>query len=324
MPVELREFLDPGYRAASVEFGPQRRHHFDRREKLSLALFLATCVSTFFAGCNLGDLDGGAEFVLNVLHYLLVVREWPQLNPQIYWNGLTFSACLMLILLAHEMGHFLLALRHKVHATWPFFVPLPVGPFGTLGAVILQDARSADRRQMFDIAIAGPLAGLIIALPVLIYGVSTSQVFEVIPMPGVPRYGDPLLVRWIVAAIHGSYGPGQDIAINAPLFAGWVGIFITALNLLPVGQFDGGHILYTLIGRKAHYVAYTVLTSAVIWMVLTQRLHYVLIVILLFVFGPKHPPTANDHMPLGWFRIALGWLTLAFIIIGFTPTPIMM
>lgn len=240
-------------------------------------------------------------------------------------DGLVFAACVMSILLAHEMGHFLQARRHGVPATLPFFIPFPINPFGTLGAVILQDGGRANRKQLFDIAVSGPLAGLVIALPVLWYGVSTSELGSVQPpRPGQPWiwYGDPLLIRWIVEAVHGPYGFGQDIGLNAPLFAGWVGIFITGLNLLPLGQLDGGHILYALIGRAAHYVAYTVMAGALCWMVYQQRFDYALMVLLLLVFGLKHPPTADDRVPLGWPRYLLGTATLAFIIVGFTPTPI--
>jgi membrane-associated protease RseP (regulator of RpoE activity) len=107
------------------------------------------------------------------------------------------------------------------------------------------------------------------------------------------------------------------------LFAGWVGIFITALNLIPIGQLDGGHILYTLLGRRAHTVAVSVLAFAVGYMIFTGNYSYSLMVILMLMMGPRHPPTADDSVPLGTFRIVLGWLTLGFILIGFTPTPIM-
>lgn len=302
---------------------PRAPRSLYRRTRLSIILFAATCLSTFLVGMNPGDLGGILSGPLQFVAAVIVAGRMPPGGWAIVQDGLVFGGCLMGILLAHEMGHFLQAVRHRVPATLPFFIPFPFTPFGTMGAVIVQDAGRANRRQLFDIAVSGPIAGLLIAVPVLWYGISLSHVETVPPGSFGVRYGDPLLVRWTVEAIHGPYGPDQDVMLNAPLFAGWVGIFITALNLLPVGQFDGGHILYVLIGRRAHVVAYAVLAAAVLWMAYTQRLHYALIVLLLFIFGPKHPPTADDSVSLGLARTILGWLTLAFIVVGFTPTPIM-
>lgn len=325
--MDVAEFFDQELERHRSRAIRSRKLFFRRRTKLALGLFLATCVSTFVVGLNVGDLGGILSPLLwRILVFsgahLLEFGRFPEGFGAVVANGFVFSGCLMGILLAHEMGHFLQALRHKVPATLPFFIPFPISPFGTMGAVIIQDGGKANRRQLFDIAVSGPIAGLLLALPIAWYGVSTSIVVNRVGVG--PSYGDPLLLRWIVEAVHGSYGPNQDILINAPLFAGWVGIFITALNLLPVGQLDGGHILYTLVGRKAHYVAYLVLGAAFAWMAYTQQLHYALIVVLLLVFGPRHPPTANDNVPLGVWRMALGWLTLAFVIVGFTPTPILM
>lgn len=297
-----------------------RHRFFRRRTKLAVVLFAMTCVSVFAAGTYLGQ---GLMLPLQVF-FESGGRIIFAPTPAMLLHGLSFSACVMAILMAHEMGHFLQALRHRVPATLPFFIPFPITPFGTMGAVIMQDAGQADRRKLFDIAVSGPIAGLLLAIPITWYGVAHSTVEPVNPALGGVRYGDPILLRWIVSAVHGSYGPNEDVMMNAPLFAGWVGIFITALNLLPVGQLDGGHILYTLIGRRAHAVAYVILAIAFAWMAYTQQLHYALIVVLLLLFGPRHPPTANDNVPLGIGRTILGWAVLAFVIVGFTPTPIMM
>ncbi len=135
-------------------------------------------------------------------------------------------------------------------------------------------------------------------------------------------YGDPLLLKWMAHLVHGPIPEHYDVMLNSWLFAGWVGIFITALNLMPIGQLDGGHILYTLIGRRAHRVALLLLAAAIAFMIARGQFGYGLMVALLFLSGPRHPPTANDDVALGHGRIALGWLTLAFVIIGFTPFPI--
>ncbi len=306
---ELTEFLSPP--------PVRRRPALRRRGRLSAILFALTGLSTFFVGLDPGGVWHGA---MRLLAPLILAGRLPHDWASLVLDGLVYSGCVMGILLAHEMGHFLQAVRHRVPATLPFFIPFPISPFGTMGAVIVQDGSRADRRQLFDIAVSGPLAGLAVALPILWYGVATAEVRTF--AAGGTHYGDPLLLQWIVRLVHGPLGPGQDVLLNAPLFAGWVGIFITALNLLPVGQLDGGHILYTLIGRRARFVAFGVLAAAVGWMALTFQFNYVLIVILLLLFGPVHPPTADDTVPLGWGRRLLGWTTLAFIVVGFTPTPI--
>jgi Zn-dependent protease len=226
----------------------------------------------------------------------------------------------MTILVAHEMGHYLQSRRYKVPATFPFFIPFPISPFGTMGAVIILGAGVADRKSLFDIAISGPLAGLVFAIPITLIGLSQAHVELVNPAAGA-QYGDPLLLKWLARLFFGPIPADHDVILNPWLFAGWVGIFITALNLIPIGQLDGGHILYTLIGRRAHRIALLLLAAAITYMIVRREFAYVVIVALLFLSGPRHPPTANDQVPLGIGRILLGWLTLAFVIIGFTPVP---
>jgi hypothetical protein len=172
---------------------------------------------------------------------------------------------------------------------------------------------------MFDIAISGPLAGLVFALPITAIGIMKADIIAT--SPGGFVFNDPLILKAMTHVIHGPLPENYDLRLNAWLFAGWVGIFITALNLVPIGQLDGGHILYTLIGRGAHRVAITLLFGAVAYMIMSRQVAYALMIVLLFVSGPRHPPTADDSVPLGVGRIALGWLTLAFLFVGFTPKP---
>ena len=293
------------------------------RKRLALILFVVTSVSTFLAGTDPG---GGMFQAVNEL--LVTIEKQPPLEavPPIFkifaWNGATFCAAVMSILLAHEMGHYLQARRYRVPATLPYFLPMPISPFGTMGAVILQGAGVADRKQLFDIAISGPLAGLVIAIPVVFFGLQDAQIVQVGPNQQGMLYGDPLILQWMIEAKHGPLREDQHVILNPLLFAGWVGVFITALNLIPIGQLDGGHILYALVGKRAHRVASLLLWGSVAYMVMTRNYSYMLIVILLILMGPRHPPTANDYVPLGNIRIILGWLTLAFIVIGFTPAPI--
>ena len=332
VPAELLaryETPPPGLVAQYSEPPRPRRRGPVRRPRLTVVLFLLTCLSAFVVGFKPG---GGPTAVWELAMLAKPLADFYRRNGELpagfvpllvgyLWNGLIYASCVMGILLAHEMGHFLQAVRYGIPASFPFFIPFPISPFGTMGAVIVQEGGVADRKQMFDIAVSGPLAGLVVAIPVLLYGISTATIIPAVAGTGI-RYGDPLLLQWLVAALHGEYGPNQDVLRNAPLFAGWVGLFITALNLIPVGQLDGGHILYTLVGRRAHYVAYAVLGIAIAWMIFGRRPDYLLIVVLLLFLGPRHPPTRDDSVALGWPRIVLGWLTLAFIVIGFTPTPI--
>jgi membrane-associated protease RseP (regulator of RpoE activity) len=133
--------------------------------------------------------------------------------------------------------------------------------------------------------------------------------------------GEPLLFKLLAYLTFGRLRENQDILLDPIAFAGWVGIFITALNLFPIGQLDGGHILYALLRRRAHIIARTLLIAAVIAVIVWQLWAWTLMLLLLLLMGPVHPPTANDDVPLGTTRTILGWLSLMFVIIGFTPTP---
>ncbi len=293
--------------------------------RLALILFLLTCLSTFltgFFGVGGAVIPGVFEFSGQALQKIFTLQLAARLL-----NGCIYAGCVMAILTAHELGHYLQALRYRVPASPPFFIPFPVSPFGTMGAVIVQKSGVADRRSMFDIAITGPLAGLVVALPVAYVGIRYASVAAF--NGPVQVFGDPLLLKWMYRAVHGPIPVGSDILLNPILFAGWVGIFITALNLVPIGQLDGGHILYCLIGRRAHLVARglfvfaaTVVVVNVFFLKNDAYFAWWLMLFLIWMFGTRHPPTANDRVPLGPVRVALGWLSLLFVFIGFTPTPI--
>lgn len=308
-------------RPVSATAAPPPRHG---RSRLALILFLLTCLSTFLTGF----ISVGEPLFPTILALLdvRVLRHFVQNFSAHVIQGLVYSGCMMAILGSHELGHYLQARRYRVPASLPFFVPFPISPFGTMGAVIVQQSGVADRRSMFDIAISGPLAGLVIALPVAYYGILESRV-AAITGPGT-AFGDPLLLKWMYRTVHGPIPAGSDVILNPFLFAGWVGIFITALNLIPIGQLDGGHILYCLIGRRAHYVARALFLTAaavVAYSMLFGDGEFVgwsLMLFLIWMFGTRHPPTANDRMELGPVRVVLGWLTLMFVFIGLTPTPI--
>ncbi len=289
-----------------------------RRRLLPLLLFLATCLSTFFVGSQFFD------------HSRLIMNPLPGAVPRIeievasmLLGGLQYSFGIMAILVAHEMGHFLQARRYGVPASWPWFIPIPFLPFGTMGAVIVQAAGRADRKQMFDIGITGPLAGLVLTIPFIILGLHDSEIKTLADFGGGMSFGNPPLLQWLAEWHFGRpLLPTEDVVLTPFLHAGWVGIFVTALNLMPIGQLDGGHILYGLIGRKAHRVAVILLWTAIFWMLSTGNWSYWPIVFLLIVTGVRHPPTRDDSVPLGGLRVVLGWVTLLFVLIGFTPNPI--
>ncbi len=308
-PIDLSTIdVPPGIvRAEVVEVAPsapwqwrevravQPRHRWG----LAIGLFVATCLSTTFVAMS-------------------DATSWWSMVA----SGLRYSIPVMTILLCHEMGHFLQAKRYGVYASLPYFIPFPLSPLGTFGAVIAMEPRVGGRRALFDIGISGPLAGLVPTFYFLIVGLQQSQ-YVAAPASGI-GYGQPLLVQYLAASMLGPRPVGSVIDFSPMAFAGWVGLLITSLNLIPIGQLDGGHVLYALLRRRAHQVGRLLLLAALILVVLNFHTlgGWVLMLFLLFLMGPIHPPTADDDEPLGLWRTILGWLTLAFIFIGFTPTPI--
>jgi Zn-dependent protease len=239
------------------------------------------------------------------------------------WGGPIYSAAVMTILLAHELGHFIQTRRYGVPAGWPIFLPMPLSPIGTLGALIVMRPRSAGFKAMFDIAVSGPLAGLVPTLVALWVGLPLSQV---VPVDGSDAFGREMRESLLLKALAGFFfdlQPGQTLWLHPLAFAGWVGLFITSLNLLPIGQLDGGHILFTLLPRRAHQVSQVVVLLALGAVVIFGAWQWTLMVILLIVLGLRHPPLAEDpsQIDLDLGRRVLGWALLAFMVLGFTPTP---
>jgi membrane-associated protease RseP (regulator of RpoE activity) len=194
---------------------------------LNAVLFVATVLSTFHVGRTL----------------------WAGAGPDAPWYaGWTFAVPLLAILLSHELGHYVAARAHRVEASLPYFIPLPF-LFGTLGAIIRMRGRIEKRHALLDIGAAGPLAGMAVGLPLLVYGIATSEVRPT--QPGIWLLeGHSLLYEGLLLAIHGGIPPGHDIYLNSVALAGWVGLFVTMLNLIPVGQLDGGHVAYALLGER--------------------------------------------------------------------------
>ncbi len=239
-------------------------------------------------------------------------------------GGPIYALAVMTILTAHELGHYLQARRYGVPASLPYFIPMPLTPIGTMGAVILMQPRTADKRGLFDVAITGPLAGLLPAILASGVGLwlSTVRGAEELAREGpLLSLGEPLFFRWLSWIILGPLEAGSEVVLHPLAYAGWVGFFITALNLLPIGQLDGGHILHCLIPRHAHLVSQVLIAGAVAAVVAGGYWQWSLMIALLLLLRLRHPPTADDHVPLGRGRAVLGWLTLLFFFLGFTPTP---
>ncbi len=284
---------------------PPRR----RRWLLPLVLFLATCATTFFAGVYQWP---PVPFPFGEQTADWVARNW--------WDGLRYMLAVLGILFAHEMGHFLMTVRYGIHSSYPIFIPFPLF-MGTMGAVIAMDGRQADRRQMFDIGIAGPLAGLVVAIPVLCLGVLQARLE--VPGPGMHVSGDPLLAELLIRWLRPDAAAGSEILLPGnPLYmAGWVGMLITGLNMMPISQLDGGHVIYALFRRRSHYLARAFLLGAIGYIIVADNYTWTLMVVIVTFLGADHPPTANDRMPLGRGRYLLGLVSLAIPVLCFIPNP---
>ena len=299
------------------------RRQSSRRVRLPLVLFLATCVSVFWAGATHwlpthylggGGYSSSSGALINsvaIRHVLLT--QWP--------NGLTYMACMLGILFTHEMGHFLTALRYRIPASFPFFLPLPISSVGTMGAVIAMEGLRANRKEIFDIGLAGPIAGLIVAIPVLLIGVNQLELSE---PGGLFELQLPLALKILFHYRPPSgYVPGNGIwqwQVNPFFMAGWVGLLITGLNMLPVSQLDGGHVLYTVFGsRFAHQIARCLMVLAIASMIIFDLYSWVPMLTIVLLIGVDHPPTRDDSVPLGWRRMVLGLLSLLIPILCFPP-----
>ncbi len=227
----------------------------------------------------------------------------------------------MTILFAHEMGHFFFCLRHRVPASLPFFIPMPAGPLGTMGAVIGMQSSTANRRELFDVGLAGPLAGLIVALPIAWYGILTAEPFPVYVKP-TWHFQDPLLFKALIAYLHPDLPAGQELTANPLYMAGWVGMLITGLNMMPLSQLDGGHVAYALFGKRAHLLARAVMMAAIAYVVYMEVYLWVVMILLVTFIGIDHPKTADDGARLGWPRRILGTVSLAIPVLCFSPNPI--
>jgi len=237
-----------------------------------------------------------------------------------FTKGLPFSLTLMVILLFHESGHFFASKYHKVAVTPPYFIPAP-SLIGTFGAFIKIKAPMPNRQVLFDIGIAGPLSGIVVCLPILIYGIAHSRV---IPSPTPPQgliLGDCLLFKILVRIIWGSLPENVDLMLHPAAFAGWLGLFVTALNLMPAGQLDGGHVAFAILGERGHRLISRLTLICLIGLGFMGWYGWFVWAILLVFLGIHHPEPVDPTLPLGKGRVKVGILALFIFILTFIPVP---
>ena len=237
--------------------------------------------------------------------------------------GSIFSAGMLSILLAHEFGHYFAARSYRVPVTLPYFIPFPLSLFGTLGAFIRMSPLIPHRRALFDIAAAGPLAGLVLAIPLGYLGISLSEIKPNVAMPtNTISLGEPLLFQGLGWLAHGSLGDDVSLLLHPLAFAGWAGMFVTALNLLPIGQLDGGHISHALFGAKSRLMAQAMFGGLALYCVVNQTFTWIPLLLLLLFFGVQHPRSFDDGLPLGSGRRAVGLLLGLVFLFCFSLVPI--
>ena len=290
---------------------------------VNLLLFVVTLISTLYVGATYG----ATEMPDSLLSPAFLIQGWP------------FALTLLGILTAHEFGHYFAARYHGVKVTLPYFIPMPIG-FGTMGAFIAMKEPISDRRKLFDIGVAGPLAGLVLAVPLLFIGLSTSPMTDFAPGPNMMLEGNSLLYYFAKIAIFGRALPdwtaGLDVLMNQVTFAAWIGLLVTALNLLPVGQLDGGHTVFALFGEKARLLNKITLGLmaffAVAGLAIVQEYipalesvgfsgWFMWIALIFFVIGPHHPPALDDVTQLDARRRWIGYFVILIFIVTFTPVP---
>jgi membrane-associated protease RseP (regulator of RpoE activity) len=295
--------------AAAPDFESRRRtavtpSHDPARGRLPVLLYALTALTTFAAG------SVGWQPVL------LGVDDGITGEMALQWRrGLAYMAAVMAVLSAHEAGHWIAARLHGIRATLPFFIPMPLLLTGTLGAVIGMEGAQANRRQLFDIAIAGPLAGLVVALPLIAAGLLTGGAAADSP------FATPPLAAWIRDAVRPDLG-AATVAPNALFMAGWVGLLVTGLNMIPMSQLDGGHVCRAVFGRRGDWVARGVLLAAMAGIVVWGKYDWLVMVVAITLIGADHPPIREDGRPLGALRTALGLLAFVIPVVTFMPEPL--
>jgi membrane-associated protease RseP (regulator of RpoE activity) len=313
-----------GYRPLLLDVA-ERPEPVRQRWALALGLFALTFVTTTTMGA-VWMLYTSTRVMTDLPLFMLpeTVRQvWT--DPELLALGLAFSAPSLFILLCHELGHYLACRRYRLPSTLPYFLPLPLG-IGTLGAFIRIRAAIRTKRELFDVGVAGPIAGFVALAPFLVLGVAWSEPVALASLPPevgglllVP--GDSLALAGLTALWHGPLGPDRVLQLHPFAFAGWLGLLATSLNLIPLGQLDGGHILYAALGRGQRRLALP-LWLALLAVALFLWYGWLLWCLITLVMGLKHPPVRDEQQALDPARRRLAWLALAIFVLSFMPVPI--
>jgi Zn-dependent protease len=317
-PFGYTPFLRAERDGVSVQAWPLPEAARDSRGARALVLFALTLVSTFLAGVFFVGSETFDSY-----------RALP--FPGWIVSGTPFAVTLLAILGVHELGHYFTARYHRAAVSLPYFIPLPPIPvpflgviptFGTLGAIIRMRSQARDRNALFDIAAAGPLAGLLVAVPALILGLTWSRLVPSTGDYGFGGFGYSLFVRFFVYLRFGAID-GMVVATHPVADAAWVGCFVTALNLIPVGQLDGGRIAYALSAQVHRILGVTIWVILLIMGALTGSLNwFIWAALLLFVVGFEHGPSMDELTPLSGPRRLIGVICLALAVLLVPPVPI--
>jgi membrane-associated protease RseP (regulator of RpoE activity) len=293
----------------------QPRLKFQDRVWLHGLLFVLTIVTTTLVGADqyagfLADFKQPGPLRMTVLALLL--------------RGFWYSGTILGILGCHELGHYFACRYYNIDASLPFFLPVPISITGTLGAFIRIREPIPQKRMLFDIGIAGPIAGFLVAVPALFFGVAISHVVKVPDNFVGLELGEPLLFKLASWLLWGSMPNGYSLNLHPMAFAAWFGLLATALNLFPIGQLDGGHISYAVLGPRSTLVTFVMLAVALMltffsasWIVWTG-----LLMIMLFMVGPRHPRVFDEEEPLDRARLLLALFAVVMFVLCFTPAPI--
>lgn len=275
----------------------------EARPLLAGGLFIATVLSVLFVGVSDTDVLADGFQVWDIL------SGWP------------FAVSLLSILVAHELGHYFVARYYDAAVSLPYFIPMPLSPFGTFGALINMKAPPTNRRQLLAIAAAGPIAGFVLAVPILVIGLKLSEI-QPLPPGGYLMEGNSLLYAGIKLLIFGKLLPsgGEDVFLHQVAFAGWAGLLVTGLNLLPVGTLDGGHIVYALAGDKAGRLTWPIIGLMALLSLIWNG--WLLWAVLLFFFGRRHAVPLNNITQLRGISRAIAIAVIIVFILTFTPIPL--
>ena len=272
--------------------------------RIHLVLFFLTVFTTLLAGA----LMEGAKVLENPLELL---------------KGIPFSFTLMFILGTHEFGHYYYAQKHKVDATLPYFIPAPPFLFliGTFGAFIKIKSPIYRKDALLQIGAAGPIAGFVIAVPALIIGLLLSDVVEKSNIQGALILGDSILMKILTWITHPKLMDTQDIMLHPIAFAGWIGLLVTMLNLLPIGQLDGGHVAYAMLGKKQRLIGQIAFIFLIPLSFLSINWLIWGLLLLILMRSVKHPPIQDIHIPLSDTDKRIGYICLLIFIVCFIPAP---